>query len=305
MSRKVLITGGTGLIGKNLTAMLLRRNYEVAWLSREKQPTKDVRVFQWHVEKGYLEEGALDQVQFLIHLSGAGLADKRWTPERKRLILESRTQGVALLAQKLSEKGIKPQAFISASGSSYYGEDTGDNRNTEATHAGDDFLSSVTVAWEKAADEMASMGIRTVKLRTGVVLSAAGGALKKIALPARFGFGAALGSGRQWLSWIHIDDLCRLYVAAMENETWVGPYNAVAPSPVNNRQFTEAICHALHRPCWLPNVPAFALRMALGSMANLVLGSNYVVNQRLAVETDFQYMYPDLGGALADIFQQV
>jgi uncharacterized protein (TIGR01777 family) len=303
MSRKVLITGGTGLIGKNLTALLLERGYEVAWLSREKQYIKNVQVFQWDVEKGYLEEGALDQVQFLIHLSGAGIAEKRWTPARKRVLLESRTRGIALLTQKLQEKQILPSAFISASGIAFYGEDTGNNRNTEVTEAGDDFLSSVTVAWEKAADEIALMGVRTVKLRTGVVLSAAGGALEKIALPARFGLGAALGSGQQWLSWIHIDDLCRLYVAAMENDSWVGPYNAVTDSPVSNRQFTEAICRTLHRPYWLPNIPEFALRMAFGSMANLVLGSNYVVNQRLATETAFQYRFPDLTGALVNIYE--
>jgi uncharacterized protein (TIGR01777 family) len=302
MSRKVLITGGTGLIGKNLTKMLQDRGYEVAWVSRERKKVGNVQVFQWDVERGYLEEGTLEHADYLIHLSGAGVAEQRWTPERQKVILESRTKSIELITQKMKEKDIRPRAFISASGSGYYGADTGNQRNTENTEAGHDFLSTVSVAWEKATDEIASMGVRTVQLRTGVVLSQEGGAIQKMAQPAQFGMGAALGSGEQWVSWIHIDDICRVYIAAMENESWAGPYNAVTASPVTNKQLTKTICAVLHRPLWLPNVPEFALRIAFGAMASIVLGSSYVVNERLARETDFNYQFPELQGALEAIF---
>ncbi|MEO6286596.1 MAG: TIGR01777 family oxidoreductase [Dyadobacter sp.] len=299
MGKKVLITGGTGLIGKRLTELLLKKGYDVAYLSRKKKPIPSVQVFEWDVSKRYIEEGALDDVHFLIHLAGAGVADERWTEERKKAIISSRTESIELIADQFKEKGILPVAFVSASGSSFYGEDTGDIRHTETSPAGHDFLSKVTVLWEKAADSVAALGVRTVKLRTGIVLSKDGGALEKMAQPARLGFGAPLGSGKQWISWIHLDDLCNMYMDALENEKWHGPYNAIT-SAVTNEELTNAICHALNKPQWLPHVPAFALRIAFGEMANVVLGSSYLINQRISEETGFHYQFPELGAALRD-----
>ena len=299
MGKKVLITGGTGLIGKRLTQMLLKQGYEVAFLSREKSNIPSVQVFEWNIQKGYLDEGALDNLHFLVHLAGTNVGEGRWTEERKKSILESRTESIRLIARKLVEKQIKPAAFVSASGISYYGQDTGEARNTENTPAGNDFLSHVSFEWEKAADEIAALGVRTVKLRTGIVISKDGGAIPKMALPARFGVGAPLGSGKQWMSWIHLDDMCRLYIEALENGSWQGAYNAVASPPVTNEALTKAICKALNRPQWLPNVPAFALKLAFGEMAAVVLGGSYVVNERIADETGFVYQYGDLGSALA------
>lgn len=298
MGKKVLITGGTGLIGKRLTQMLLEKGYEVAFLSREKANTPSVHVFEWDIKKGYIEEGALDNLHFLVHLAGTNVGEGRWTEERKKSILESRTESIRLIARKLAEKPLKPVAFVSASGISYYGQDTGYARNTETTPAGNDFLSHVSVEWEKAADEIEALGIRTVKLRTGIVISKGGGAIPKMALPARFGVGAPLGSGKQWMSWIHLDDMCRLYMEALENEGWDGAYNAVAAPPVTNEGLTKAICKVLHRPQWFPNVPAFALKLAFGEMAAVVLGGNYVVNGRIANETGFRYRYGELEEAL-------
>lgn len=304
MAERVLITGGTGLIGKRLTELLLLKGYEVALLSRKKEDIPSVRVFEWNVANGYVEDGALENTTYLIHLAGAGVADGRWTNERKKVIVTSRTETIGLVAKKMKEKGIVPKAFISASGSSYYGEDTGNEKHTEHSAPGSDFLSEVTVKWEKAADLVAAMGVRTVKLRTGVVLSEDGGALEKIAQPARLGFGASLGSGKQWMSWIHIDDVCGLYIAAMENEAWEGVYNAVTDAPVTNETLTKEICRALDKPQWLPNVPAFALRIAFGEMANVVLGSSYLINERIAAETDFEYKFPELTTALDNLFNQ-
>jgi uncharacterized protein (TIGR01777 family) len=304
MGKKVLITGGTGLIGQRLTELLLRKGYEVAFLSRKKTIIESVEVFNWDISKHYMDEKSLENISYLIHLAGAGVAEKRWTEDRKKIITSSRTEGLVLIARKLRELNIRPQALVSASGSSFYGEDTGNIRHTEASPAGSDFLSKVTVEWEKAADSIADLGVRTVKLRTGVVLSNQGGAIPKIALPARLGFGAPLGSGQQWMPWIHIDDICRMYIEAMENAAWQGAYNAVTSSPVTNEELTKKICKLLGTPQWLPNVPAFALKLALGEMSNVVLGSSYLINHRVAAETDFRYEYPEIGAALQDVLKK-
>ncbi|MCE7043555.1 TIGR01777 family oxidoreductase [Dyadobacter sp. CY312] len=302
MGQKVLITGGTGLVGKRLTQLLLKRGYDVALLSRKKETIPSVKVYEWNVEKDYIEDGAIFNTSYLIHLAGAGVADSRWTDERKKVILESRTKTTQLVARHLKDHNITLRSFISASGSSYYGEDTGNQQHTERDSPGNDFLSHVTVEWEKAADEIAGSGVRTVKLRTGIVLSNDGGALPKMSLPAKFGFGAPLGTGKQWISWIHEDDLCNMYLQAMTDESWKGAYNAVAPGPVTNAELTKEICKALNRPQWFPNVPAFALKAAFGEMANVVLGSNYVINDRISTETDFKYRFTDLSEALSDVF---
>jgi uncharacterized protein (TIGR01777 family) len=299
--KKVLITGGTGLIGKRLTELLLEKGYEVAFLSRKKATIPSVKVFEWDVNKGYIEENALENTDYLIHLAGAGVADERWTDERKKIIISSRTESLELIRKKLVEKNIRPAALISASGSSYYGEDTGDVRNTESSPPNNDFLSHVTVVWEKAADDIAALGIRTVKLRTGIVLSNDGGAVPKMAAPAKLGFGAPLGSGKQWISWIHIDDICQMYIDAMENESWEGAYNAITGQPVTNEELTKQICIALGKPQWLPNVPAFTLKLVFGEMASVVLGSSYLINERIAKETDFKYKFSELDKALKDI----
>ncbi|WP_025762808.1 TIGR01777 family oxidoreductase [Dyadobacter tibetensis] len=304
MAHQILITGGTGLVGTRLTTLLKERGYSVGYLSRSKDPIKGVSVFRYDTKNNFLEEGALEGVEHLIHLAGAGVADGRWTEDRKKVIIDSRTETIKLVAQKLKDAQISLKSFISASGSSYYGQDTGNAQHTEDAPAGKDFLSEVTVLWEKAADQISNLGVRTVKLRTGVVLSLEGGALPKIAQPAKLGLGAPLGSGSQWMSWIHVDDLCRLYIEALENESWYGTYNAVASPPVTNADLTKQICEVLNRPQFLPNVPAFALRLAFGEMASVVLGSNYVINHRIANETNFIYEFPDLKEALKNLYHQ-
>lgn len=304
MGKKVLITGGSGLVGTQLVKLLLNHGYEVSLLSRKKESIPNVNVYEWNVGKEYIEEGAFENVSYLIHLAGAGIADARWSAERKKEILDSRTESIGLIAKQLAERNITLESFVSASGISYYGTDTGNVKHTENDPAGNDFLSHVTVAWEKAADAIANTGVRTVKLRTGIVLSEKGGALPKMALPAKFGFGAPLGSGRQWVSWIHINDLCNMYLQALTDTSMHGAYNAVAPSPVTNNELTNEICKALNRPQWLPHVPAFVLKLAFGEMAGAVLGSNYIVNQRIAQETTFHYQFSEITSALNAIYKQ-
>ena len=301
MKKTVLITGGTGLIGRRLTEMLLERDYRVAYLSRSEDKTyPDVSVYHWDIKKEAVDPRALDSMDYLVHLAGAGIADERWTDERKKVIIESRTESIKLLARIMKAQEQRPEAFVSSSAVGYYGADTGDEKHTEQSPPGSDFLAEVTVKWEEAADSIRELDVRTVKLRTGVVLSDKDGALPRIAAPARYGFGAPLGDGTQWMSWIHVDDMCRLYIEALENQTWEGVYNGVASPPVTNAELTKLICKVLDRPQWLPKVPEFALDFAFGEMAEVVLGSSYVENTRLRT-TDFRYQFPDLEGALRDL----
>ncbi|AEI50444.1 TIGR01777 family oxidoreductase [Runella slithyformis] len=301
MSKTVLITGGTGMIGRHLTTLLLKKGYQVSYLSRKKETIPHVQVYRWDIAKGFIEEEALAKADYLIHLAGAGIADQRWTPERKQEIIASRTQSIELIARHLQGRPYKLKSFVSSSATGFYGANTGDVHLTEETRSGTDFLAHVTRSWENASELISNVGIRTVKLRVGVVLSMDGGALPKIILPIRWGIGSPLGNGKQWISWIHIEDLCNMYIEALENEQWKGIYNAVAPAPVTNEEFTRQIAKALKRQLWAPNVPSFALKLLFGQMADVVLGSNFVINQKISQATNFQYTFKSVEEAFKDL----
>ena len=298
--KNVLITGGTGLVGTRLTEMLLQQGYAVAHLSRKAGTNPQVKTYIWDVAKGEIDPAAVRGADYLIHLAGAGIADGRWTPERKREILESRTHSLALIMKALEQENYL-KAFVSSSAIGYYGGDTGTEWISEQYTPGIDFMADVCVAWEAAADQVGSLGIRTVKLRTGIVLSTQGGALPKLAAPIRFGLGAALASGKQYQSWIHLDDLCRMFIRAIEDPSMQGPYNAVAPNPVTNADLTKQVAHVLKKPLWLPNVPAFVLNWVFGEMAIVVTGGAYILNQRIKLETDFRYLFTEVSAALEDL----
>ncbi len=300
MSKKVLITGGTGMVGSCLTRQLLQKGYQVSIVSRQKENIPNVTVYQWDVRKQFIEPGAVENADYIVHLAGAGVADERWTKARKKEILDSRTESARLLRDTLQKTGHRPKAFVSASGVGIYGDDRGGELLTETSTIGTDFLSEVSQAWETSAQTITALGIRTVMLRIGIVLSADGGALAKIAAPVKLGAGTALGSGKQWMSWIHIDDLCRMIIYALENEKLNGAYNAVGPHPDTNAELTRAIAQVLQRPLLLPNAPAFALKLLFGELANTILGSLRVSNQKIA-ETGFTYQFPDLQPALKDL----
>jgi uncharacterized protein len=309
----VLITGGSGLVGTRLTELLLQRGFSVSHLSRKVEVAggdtshgvggKPIKTYLWDIKKGIIDEKSLLEADYLIHLAGAGVADENWSEARKKEIIDSRVKSIQLISNTLKAIPHKLKGFVSSSGIGFYGADTGDEYMSEQHTAGNDFIADCCVQWEGGADEIEALGIRTVKLRTGLVLSEKGGALPRLTQPVRWGVGAALGTGKQWQSWIHLDDLCELYIKALTDEKMTGAYNAVAPNPVTNYDLTKISAQVLKRPFWMPNVPAFALKLVFGEMASIVLGGNYVLNQRIKLETDFEYRFVEVRGALEDLLR--
>jgi uncharacterized protein len=295
--KNILITGGSGLIGQRITQILERKGYVVAWLSRSTQGQKS---FQWDVKKKQLDQKAIEWADCIIHLAGAGVADKRWTDDRKKEILDSRTQSTQLLHDGIAQAENKPSAFISASAVGYYGFDTGTALIDESKNPGNDFLAQVVVAWEKEVKKIEELHLRTVILRIGIVLDAEGGALGQMLKPP---VAAPLGSGDQWMSWIHIEDLAKLFVFAVEKTTLQGIYNAVGPNPATNYQLTKEAAKAKGKPFVGIGVPGFGLKLILGEMAAMVLGGNRVSSQKIQ-KAGFEFDCPNLEGAVKEIFNK-
>jgi uncharacterized protein len=294
----ILITGGSGLVGTALTQALHADRHTVRWLSRQAGRSGEVQRFAWDPLVDRLDEEALVGVDHIVHLSGSGIADKRWTDERMNELHASRGGAARLLLKAALRSGHRPQSFITASGIGYYGAVTSDHVFTESDAAANDALGRLTKDWEDAADEWASLS-RVVKVRTPVVLAQQGGALRKLAAPVRLGLGAALGSGDQWMPWVHIDDLVRIYQQAIADERMQGAYNANAPEQPSNRDLMRATARVLKRPFFLPNVPAFALRLALGELSAILLEGSRANNQRL-LDTGFDFHHAMLESALMD-----
>jgi uncharacterized protein len=298
---RYLITGGTGLIGKKIVNKLVKEGNQVSVLSRSERDEEGIDYFVWNIKKGTIDEKAVEGVDIVIHLAGAGIADAKWTDARKKEIIDSRIKPLKLLSQTFKNKGVKPKKVISASAIGYYGFDTKDTELTEDSPSGKDYISKVVVQWEKAVDDFASsMTCEAVKLRIGIVLTKDGGALPQLALPIKMGVGSAIGDGQQWISWIHWKDLVNLFLNASSN-LFKGDYNAVASHPVRNEVFVESLGKILNRPVWAPNVPKFALKLLLGERAQLVAGGNLVSNKKV-FKQGFQFEFETLELALKDIY---
>lgn len=298
----VLIGGGTGLVGSRLSQILRDSGYTVWHLSRRSNPDAEFPAFAWDPAAGTIEETAVAGADYIINLAGAGIADQRWTQARKRLIIESRTHSTKLLLSTLQQLNRQPHAYISSAAIGIYGN-TGDQIVTETDPPGSGFLAESCIAWEAAIDEVMAAGIRTVGLRIGVVLSTKGGALEKLLLPLNFGTAAYFGDGGMWYSWIHIDDVCRMFQFAMENEQLQGYYNAVAPEPVTNREFTRQIVDASGKRALTLPAPAVGLRLAMGEMADVILNSNRISSEKIAT-AGFSFRFPKLDEALRDILEK-
>lgn len=296
---RVVVTGASGLIGSALVPVLLSKGHRVIRLVRRKptaaRPDGSTEIF-WNPMLGQMGDGFLEECEAVIHLAGESIADGRWDEDKKRRVRDSRVKSTRFLAETLAQLNHKPRAFICASATGYYG-DRDDEILTEDSAPGTGFLADVCREWEAAADQARSAGIRTLHMRIGMVLSGRGGALQKILTPFKFGLGGKVGNGRQWMSWIALDDVVRAFVHALEREDLSGPVNTVAPKPVTNEEFTQIFGRVLHRPTFMP-VPAFALRLAFGEMAEeLVLSSARVLPRKL-LASGFEFLYPDLESAL-------
>jgi uncharacterized protein (TIGR01777 family) len=290
----VLVTGSHGLIGTALIPRLRARGDRVLRLVRGTPEGSDD--IAWDPTAGTIDAAALDGVDAVVHLAGAGIGDKKWTPERKQLVLDSRTQPTGLLARTLAALERKPRVLVSASAIGYYG-DRGDEILTEDSGPGEDFGARVCREWEDATSPAADAGIRVVRMRTGLVLAANGGLLHRLLLPFKLGLGGRLGSGKQYMSWIAIDDELRAILHLVENDTLAGPVNLTAPNSVTNAEFTSTLGNVVHRPTVLPT-PLPALKIVYGSeLVDTLLGSQRVSSAKLR-SSGFEFSHPDLDAAL-------
>ena len=295
---KILISGGSGFLGSKLIPHLKSKGYDCSILSRKIE--SGISSFHWDIKRQTIDLNAFDQCNTIIHLAGAGLANKRWTNSYKNEIKESRIKSAQLLfdsLKKLPQHRI--QTFISASAIGYYGN-TGDTWVEEDFHGTEDFLGEICTAWEKASHQFEQLGIRVVIFRIGLVLDRKEGILPALAIPAKFFLGACLGSGKQFMSWIHHEDLIRMFSHAIEHKDMHGVYNAVAPGPVIQHEFLRTLCSAIHRPLWPFPVPGFLLNLFLGEKASLVLDGQRVSSEKIRM-TDFHFQHTDLRKTLSEL----
>ena len=312
----VLITGGTGMIGTALTRRLLNEGYNVIILSRNPKETAASHTLgaernffrssgnlfysKWDVKRMSIDPSALAEADFIIHLAGAGVAAQRWSAARKREILESRTRSSELLLKALKEQPNKVKAVISASAIGFYGPDKG-TPFTEDDISANDFLGTTCQQWEQSINPVSALNKRLVKMRLGIVLANEGGALKEFKKPLRMGVAAILGNGNQMVSWVHIDDICRAFIHAMEQETMQGVFNLTAPSPVSNRNLTLTLARKVNGSLFIPlKVPSLVLKVILGEMSIEVLKSATVSSRKIQA-AGFQFQYPDIDQALTHL----
>ncbi len=304
---KVIITGGTGLIGKAISSLLVSNGFEVVILSRNpashKKPSPGVSYAAWNIDDQTINEDAFSKTKYIIHLAGAGVADKPWTEKRKKEIVESRTKSSALLIKALQNISNEIESVVSASAIGWYKPNLpvpAVETDLPDTH----FLGETCKAWEQSIQPVEDLGKRLVILRTGIVLSNDGGAFPEFAKPIKYGIAGILGTGKQIISWIHIDDICRIYLEAMTNKSWSGVYNAVAPNPVTNRIFTLELAKKMKGSFFIPiPVPDFLLRLKLGDRSEEVLKSSNVSANKLK-QQGFQFIYPTIDAAFRDLIQR-
>lgn len=294
-----LITGGSGLIGSALTKALIAQGHTVRHLSRTPGERKGVMAYAWDPARGTMDRSALEGVDHIVHLAGENIIAKRWSPERLRVCEESRTESARLVLRTAREMGVRPQSFVSASGVGYYGAITSDRVFTEEDPNATDTIGKLTRVWEDAVDEWGSV-CRVVKLRTPIVLAGEGGALPRFVKLARWYILAPLASGRQWMPWVHIDDLVRAYSNALTDANWQGAYNVVAPEHHTNQSFLQAVARAEHRPLFPVAVPGFVLKVGMGQMASLLTEGSRVESARLGGH-DFRFQWRELSSALREL----
>lgn len=301
---KILITGATGLIGTELVSLLLQNGISIHYLARNKKEIKDeanYHGFLWNPEQGKIDENCLLGVDAIIHLAGAPIS-MRWTNKNKQEIIESRILSTNLLYRTLKSHPNQVKQLISASAIGIYPDSLEKVYTEDDKSVDNSFLGQVVLKWEQAADQFKRLDIKVCKIRTGLVLAKKGGMLKELLKPIKLGAGSAYGSGKQWQSWIHIDDLVHLYYFALQNN-WEGVYNATAPNPVDNEELTKTIAKVLEKPYFMPNIPEFVLKLMLGEMHILLIASQNVSSQK-AQDNRFVFKFRTLEKALKALLQK-
>ena len=299
----ILITGGSGLVGKALTKRLILEGHEVRILSRYPKSTDSIKSFFWNVEKNEIDEKAFENVEHIVHLAGSGIADKRWTIERKKDIIDSRVNSMKLITDVVKKKNIKLKSFVGASAIGIYGMTTSEKIFSETDNGTDDFLTQSCTKWENSYKQIQTLSSKNCIIRIGVVLSKDGGALKKLLPLFQLGLGSAVGSGKQYMPWIFIDDLVSVFYEALFNQNFSGIYNAVSSEHITNQQFSKQLSKSLSKPFFVPNVPSFLLKLLFGEMANVLLEGSRVSNQKL-INTGFMLKYPSISDALNKIAEK-
>jgi uncharacterized protein len=298
--KTVLITGGSGLIGNTLSDLLISKGYKVSHLGRTKKHLNGIESYQWNLKNGTIESGALEKADYIVHLAGAPIADKNWTDKRKKEIIESRSDSAKLILNFLKNLPKKPQAFISASAVGYYGAVTSSTIFTETDLPGNDFLADVCVKWEKASEGFSELNVRRAVIRTGIVLSEKGGALEKISFPIRFHIDPTTGKGDQFMPWIHISDLCGIYLKAIEDEEMNGTFNAVAPEHINQKQLIQAIKKRMRKILIVPPMPVTLLKLFFGERINILSKGSRISGDKI-IARGYDFKFPKLKEALEDI----
>jgi uncharacterized protein (TIGR01777 family) len=299
---KILITGATGLIGSELVKLLLSKNHSVHYLTTSNAKIKEepnYKGFYWNPQEGKIDERCIDGVDAIIHLAGANIA-QRWTNKYKQEIIESRTLSSELLFNLIKKSPNQVKQIVSASGTAIYPESISQVYDETTTESEDSFLSNVVKKWEESVDTFQVLGIKVCKLRTGIVLSNKGGALPEMVKPINLGFGAAMGTGKQIQSWIHITDLVAMYYFAIEKQL-EGIFNAVSPHPVSNQELTKVIAKTLKKPLWLPNIPEFVMNLILGEMSYLLFSSKNLSSIKIT-NSGFQFQFPKIDKAINDLY---
>lgn len=294
---KILISGGSGLIGKSLTKLLKANGYQVAILTRNK--LKLPNHYYWNPKENYIDEESIKSTDYIIHLAGANIFEQRWTRKRKGILINSRVQTANLLFEKVKQLNPNLKAFISASGIGYYGAITTAKIFSEEEKPANDFISQICVKWEAAAQQFETIDCRTVIFRTGVVFAKENSAFQKMILPIKYGIGAILGNGKQYMPWIHIDDLCNLYLTAI-NHSLNGIYNAVSPEKITNKELTIKIGKKLNRTILLPAIPKWILKIILGQRANILLEGSRISSKKTK-NIPFKFKFKIIDEALTSL----
>ena len=293
----ILIAGGSGYVGRALTKKLQDKGYTVSWLTRKIDPQINITQYLWNWEQNSIDLVAIEKAELIINLAGANVNGRRWTKEWKKEIYDSRICATKFLFEIISKYPNKIKTYISASATGFYGRTTSEKIYTETDSSANDFLAKTCYDWEQLSNKFTVLGIRTLTVRTGIVLSRDSKAFKKMALPIRLGLGAAIGNGNQFFPWIHLDDLCRIYLKLISDNNLHGTFNAVAPQYLTNQELMKAIAQRYNKSIWLPNIPSLIVKLIFGEIADSILNGSRISSEKI-INCNFKFKYLNINACI-------